>query len=327
MTQPNRISRRRLLQSGAAAASAASFGIPAVIPASALGRDGKVAPSNRITMGFIGCGNQFGNDMRSFITDERVQIVAVCDPNRESAGYWNGAVAGREPARRYIDDYYSKKAGTSYLGCTAYTDFRDLLARKDIQAVEVVTPDHWHALATIWACQAGKDVYVEKPFTLTLAAANHAVTAVQRAGVTLAVGLNRRFHPNMLELTRRVRAGADEIEVGFLLGDLEGQLLADLLLEVGRPLLRRGGYAEFPCMAPRWEVCGTGTWGTGPGWVALGDAQQLQRHQRTVARAGERRGEVGQRQRQIHRFVVPGEAAVGGEALGNRRPASRIFHL
>ena len=78
---------------------AAGFAFPVIVPASALGRGGRVAPSNRITLGVIGTGNQGFNDINSFLKDERVQIVAVCDVNRESAGYWEGKVGGREPAQ------------------------------------------------------------------------------------------------------------------------------------------------------------------------------------------------------------------------------------
>ena len=70
---------------------------PTIIPASALGRNGYVAPSNRINIAFIGAGNQAGNDIRGFIKDKRVQITAICDVNKESTGYWNGKVAGRDP--------------------------------------------------------------------------------------------------------------------------------------------------------------------------------------------------------------------------------------
>src|SRR5436190_1809661 len=82
--------------------------------------------------------------------DEPVQIVAVCDVNRESAGYWNGAVAGREPAKRLIEEHYAKKTTAgSYKGCDTYIDFRELLARKDIDAVQIAVPDHWHAILAV----------------------------------------------------------------------------------------------------------------------------------------------------------------------------------
>src|SRR5262245_53081250 len=90
--------RRHFLRRPAQVA-AAGFAFPTVIPGSALGLSGSVSPGSRITLGVIGTGNQGFNDIRSFLEDERVQIVAVCDVNREGAGYWEGKVGGREPAR------------------------------------------------------------------------------------------------------------------------------------------------------------------------------------------------------------------------------------
>src|SRR3954465_6088013 len=102
-----RPSRRTFLRSTAKAA-AAGFAFPTVIPGSALGLGRTVAPSNRGTLGVIGTGNQGFNDIRSFLKDARGQGGAVCDVNRESAGYWDGKVGGREPARRLVDGHYAK---------------------------------------------------------------------------------------------------------------------------------------------------------------------------------------------------------------------------
>src|SRR4051812_27381996 len=87
----------------------------------------KPPASRRITLGFIGTGNQGLNDIRGFLGDRRVQVVAVCDVNRESTGYWNGGTAGRDPAKRLVENHYAAeaKAGT-YKGCDTYEDFRDL---------------------------------------------------------------------------------------------------------------------------------------------------------------------------------------------------------
>ncbi len=139
-----RDSRRQFLKT--AAASAAAIGFPTIIPCSALGR-GRTAPSNRITLAMIGTGNQGFNDLRSFLPDERVQVVAVCDVNRESLGYWDGKLGGREPAKRLVEEHYAQqKESGDYHGCDAYVDFREVLGRDDIDAVEVCTPDHWHAI-------------------------------------------------------------------------------------------------------------------------------------------------------------------------------------
>ena len=149
-------SRRSFLKNSLAVTSVA----PMIIPASVLGKGGGVAPSNRITLGMIGTGNQGTNDMRQFLRDDRVQVVAVCDVNRESPGYWAGKVAGSAPAKRMVEKHYGKaKESGHFKGCDVYDDFRDVLDRKDIDAVEIATPDHWHAIPTVMAAKAGKDIY------------------------------------------------------------------------------------------------------------------------------------------------------------------------
>lgn len=181
--------------------AAAVVGFPTIVPASALGRDGKVAPSNRVTMGFIGTGNQGTNDLRGFLTDERVQVVAVCDVNQESTGYWNGAIGGREPARQLVDEHYGKP------GCAALSDFRELLARKDIDAVEVATPDHWHALAVVYACRAGKDIYCQKPLALTIHEGRAMSDAVKKHKRIFQTGSQQRSDKNFRRACELVRNG------------------------------------------------------------------------------------------------------------------------
>jgi hypothetical protein len=166
---PRRVTRRDFLHT-TVPTTAAAVAFPTLIPASALGLSGTIAPSNRISLGIIGTGNQGFNDINSFLADDRVQIVAVCDVNRESAGYWEGKVGGREPARRLIAARYGKNlpSGT-YRGCDAIHDYRSLLDRADIDAVEICTPDHWHAMMALDACKAKKDIYCQKPLSLTVA--------------------------------------------------------------------------------------------------------------------------------------------------------------
>jgi predicted dehydrogenase len=199
-------SRREFLRR--AAASSAAIAFPAVLPACAIGRGGRPAPSGRIQVGVIGTGNQGFNDIRSMITDERVQIVAVCDVNRESTGYWNGAVGGREPGRRLVEEYYTQRAaGGSYRGCAAYGDFRELLARDDLDAVMIATPDHWHALLTVEACRRGKDVYCQKPLSLTVAEGRAMADAVKRHRRVLQCGSQQRSEANFRRACEFVRNG------------------------------------------------------------------------------------------------------------------------
>jgi hypothetical protein len=106
MRQPySPVSRRDFLRDAMRGSAAAGVAFPTIIPASALGLSGTVGPSARVTLAVIGTGNQGFNDIRSFLSDDRVQLVAVCDVNRESPGYWDGNIGGREPARRLVDEH------------------------------------------------------------------------------------------------------------------------------------------------------------------------------------------------------------------------------
>ena len=204
------VSRRDFLRK-ALPAAAVGFAFPTIIPASALGLGRRAAPSDRITLGVIGAGNQGFNDIRSFLGDDRVQIVAVCDVNREGPGYWNGKVGGREPARRMVEEHYGKDrpSGTSR-GCAAYVDYREILGRDDIDAVEVCTPDHWHAIPVIEACKAGKDIYCQKPLSLTVAEGRAMSYAVDKHRVVFQTGSQQRSDPKFrlaCELVRNGRIG------------------------------------------------------------------------------------------------------------------------
>jgi predicted dehydrogenase len=202
MTPPTQPTRRQFL------GQSALLGAPLILPAGTLGAADKPAASSRITLGFIGTGNQGINDIRGFLGDSRVQIVAVCDVNRESAGYWNGGVAGREPARRIVETHYAaaKKAG-KYKGCDTYSDFRDLLARKDIDAVVICTPDHWHAIPVIEACKANKDIYCQKPLSLTVAEGRAMSDAVKKHKRVFQTGSQQRSDPNFRRACELVRNG------------------------------------------------------------------------------------------------------------------------
>src|SRR4051812_33452160 len=181
------------------ATSAALLGPPLIVPTGALGvgPPGRPAAGSRINIGVIGTGNMGLGDIRGFLADKRVQVVAVCDVNRESAGYWNGAVAGREPGRRLVEQHYAaeRKAG-KYRGCTAYSDFRDLIARKDIDVVVVSTPDHWHAIPAIAACKANKDVYCQKPLSLTIAEGRAMSDAARKHKRVFQTGSQQRSDSN-----------------------------------------------------------------------------------------------------------------------------------
>jgi predicted dehydrogenase len=166
------------------------------------------APSSRITMGVIGTGNQGTGDMKNFLADERVQVVAVCDLNKESPGYWDGAIAGREPARVLVEWHYAqaKRSGV-YKGCAAYEDFRDVLRRKDIDCVLIAVPDHWHSIPVIEAARAGKDIYGEKPLSLTISEGRAMVNAVTASRRVFQCGSQQRSDVRFRKACEIVRNG------------------------------------------------------------------------------------------------------------------------
>lgn len=147
-----KLSTRRdfLKQTTGLAFSAVAY--PLLVPSSVLGRGGAVAPSNRIVVGCIGVGPQGQGDMGNFLNQKDAQVVAVCDVKAEQL----------EQARGAVNSHYQNQ------DCATARDFRELIARKDIDAFLIATPDHWHVLVALAAVKAGKDIYVEKPLGLSL---------------------------------------------------------------------------------------------------------------------------------------------------------------
>jgi hypothetical protein len=153
----------------------ATVAAPLLTPALALGSQARPAANARITMATIGTGGQGTGDMHGFMGFPEVQMVAVCDVVPEH----------RERARNEVNARYKNN------DCKAYNDFREVLARDDIDAVLIGTPDHWHAIITIEACKAGKDVYSEKPECLTVREGRAMVDAVHRYGRVFSGGSQR----------------------------------------------------------------------------------------------------------------------------------------
>ncbi|MCA9009364.1 MAG: Gfo/Idh/MocA family oxidoreductase [Planctomycetaceae bacterium] len=199
----SRSTRRNFL-----AASAAGIAAPLIIPASALGRDGHTAPSERITMATIGTGSRGTGDMKSFLAFPQVQMVAVCDPVKSH----------RATAQQIVNERYSSK------DCTDHNDFRDVLDRADIDAVLIGTPDHWHAIMTIAACRAGKDVFCEKPECLTIRQGRAMVDAARMYGRVVSGG-SQRVLGDYGDTPRLVRGGAigDVTEVFVSCGGPSGE--------------------------------------------------------------------------------------------------------
>jgi predicted dehydrogenase len=190
MSRPQDPNRRQFLGQ-ATAAAAATVAAPYIIPASALGRDGAVAANSRIVMGAVGTGGQGRGNLGAFMNNNDVQFVAVCDVE----------TAHRNLAR----DMVNKKYGTS--DCAAYNNFEELVTRKDIDAVSVATPDHWHALASIAALNNGKDVYCEKPLANSVGEGRAICDAVKRNSRILQTGSHERSGPNARFACELVRSG------------------------------------------------------------------------------------------------------------------------
>ena len=162
--------RRAFLKAAAAAAAG-----PYLFTSAAPGDDNRPPPSERIVMGGIGIGNQGRGDLGAFLARKDVQYVAVCDVRK----------GARDDAKSRVDQHYGNK------DCKAYNDFRELLARPDIDAVHVATPDHWHAILVIEACRHGKDVYCQKPETRTFREGPLMVEAARRYGRVVSGGSQR----------------------------------------------------------------------------------------------------------------------------------------
>jgi len=191
-----RITRREFL--GRTAAFSGIVASPWIIPSSARGADGNVAPSERITVGLIGKGLMGSGHLRRLVGDRDIQVLAVCDV--DSLRCENGR-------RRVEETYAARRTSDTYQGCTAYNDYRELLGRADIDAVVIVTPDHWHTLQTIDAVKAGKDVYCEKPITITVREGRRLVEAVRRYGRVFQTGTQYRSIPTIRQVCEFVRSG------------------------------------------------------------------------------------------------------------------------
>lgn len=192
------ISRRRFM--GRAAVAAGAVAAPMIIPAAARGADGHVAPGNRITLGQIGYGMVGRGHLRRLVGDSEVEVLAVCEVDRTRL----------DEALAVVADFYSERtASGAYRGCGAYNDYRELLARGDIDAVVIGTPDHWHTPLSIHAAEAGKDVYCEKPISISVDEGRQLVDAIRRNGRVFQNG--SQYRTNV-----RIRRACDFIRNGGL---------------------------------------------------------------------------------------------------------------
>jgi len=203
---------RRAFLKTTAALGAAVTGFPYIVPAHVLGA---VSPSEKIVMGCIGVGSMGGGHLRSFTGQDDVRMVAVCDLRRKF----------RERAKQLVDQKYGDS------GCQMYHDYRELLARPDIDAVCIATPDHWHALIAIEAAKNHKDMYMEKPVDVHIAAAKALRQVVNRYGVVFQFGTQQRSDRGFrfgCELVRNGRIGKLQT---IVVGSVQGAQLANQPLQ------------------------------------------------------------------------------------------------
>ncbi len=188
----SRISRRHFFR--AAAAAGAVVAAPTIVSAAALGKNGAVAASDRITLGAIGIGNRGSYDLGCILWEPDVRVVAVADVRGSN----------RKRAKGKVDGKYGNK------DCVTYIDFRELLARDDIDSVLIATGPNWHATASIMAAKAGKDVYCEKPCTKNIVQSIELAATFRRTARVFQGGMQRRNLPNFMfavDLAQRGKLG------------------------------------------------------------------------------------------------------------------------
>jgi len=193
MPRPSRVSRRQFVQT----AAAASIAGPLILVS---GGKLRAAPNERLNLGVIGTGKRAGELLGTFLGRADIQVVAVCDVHK----------LRRETAAKRIDEHYTKGSKSDdYKSCKVYTDFRDLLQHKDLDVVLIATPDHWHAIPCISAAKAKKDIYCEKPLTLTVVEGRKIVEAVKDNKVIFQTGSQQRseFGNNFRTAVEYVRSG------------------------------------------------------------------------------------------------------------------------
>jgi predicted dehydrogenase len=192
VTKGDAMNRRKFIEKTAALSAFM------IVPRFVLGGKGYTAPSDLVTIGHIGCGKQAFGLKQSFLDTKEAKIVAAAD------------VYGIK-VKRFADEvnqYYTAQAGQSqYAAMATYGDFRDLLARKDIDAVVIAVPDHWHSVCAILAARAGKDIYCEKPLSLTIAEGRAMVTESRKHKRVFQTGSMQRSWPEFRQAVELVRNG------------------------------------------------------------------------------------------------------------------------
>ena len=188
--------RRKFVQNFALGA-VGTWGFPTIVPANVLG--GKDAPSNKINIAQIGCGRiARTHDLPSTWKFEKARIMAVCDLDRHRT----------EETKQLVEEYYTKKTGqANYIDVKMYDDYREMLLNKDIDAVMISTPDFWHAQPAMEAALAGKDIYLQKPTSLTIHEGRQLAEIIKKTGRILQVGTQQRSSSQFRKAAELVRNG------------------------------------------------------------------------------------------------------------------------
>jgi predicted dehydrogenase len=209
MAENKKVNRRGFLRT-AAGAAAGAMAIPYIVPSSVFGADGAVAPSNKLHVGMIGVGSQGTWDMRGFLDKPEALVVALCDID----------IKHQKTAKAEVDLKYGNS------DCKTYGDFRDVIARSDIDIIATAIPDHWHSIPAIMAAQAGKDIHGQKPLARTIKEGRAICDAVKQYGRIWQTGSWQRSVANFrraCELVRNGRIGkVHMVEVGLPTGGTHG---------------------------------------------------------------------------------------------------------
>ncbi|MDX9792558.1 MAG: Gfo/Idh/MocA family oxidoreductase [Kiritimatiellia bacterium] len=242
-----KVSRRRFT-----AGAGSLLALPMIVPSGCVSacKCRRPLPSERIHVGMLGYGTMAQDNIGNFLHNERVQVIAVCDPVSEGPlyGYKAERMGGREPGRRKVNAFYeTRDKRPVYNGCKVFNDFRDMLDDPALDAVCISTPDHWHALHTVWAAKKGKHIYGQKPLYLTLLEGRAMVKAVDRSGITFQTGAQSRsndYFRMACELVRNNRIGKlQRVEVGLNKGHATFGKTPEQLSET--PLAAPPPYVDF----------------------------------------------------------------------------------
>jgi predicted dehydrogenase len=239
------LNRRRFLKTAGAA-----LVLPLILPGCATSPTRRVRASNRITLGVIGWGMQGPGNTKNFLAQQDCQVVAACDLDKNHL----------QSAVNTINDHYENK------DCAAYHDYRELLARDDIDAVMIAVPDHWHELIATEAARRKKDIYGEKPLAKTIAEQQAIVRAVQKNNIIWQTGSWQRSQAQFHKAAEIVRSGligkVTRVEVGlpsgygdfsgWSNGDRKKSSVDDFLKSLGQPNLKRESLAKILPGSPEW---------------------------------------------------------------------------